>query len=123
MIETYLDIKIGTGQLMTPSEFIDYYENRELKLTTPISNQFLGREEELKQGLKKLCENNILIISGKSGVGNPDMHWKSAIYFLIPIHLINSCALGIKEYPYMKTFMLYCLIHKIIYFWLMMRIG
>lgn len=69
LIETYLDIKIGTGQLMTPSEFIDYYENRELKLTTPISNQFLGREEELKQGLKKLCENNILIISGKSGVG------------------------------------------------------
>ena len=41
LIETYLDIKIGTGQLMTPSEFIDYYENRELKLTTPISNQFL----------------------------------------------------------------------------------
>lgn len=69
LIERYLDIKVGTGQLMTPSEFIDYYENKELKLTTPISNQFLGREDELTQGLKSLSENNILVISGKSGVG------------------------------------------------------
>ena len=54
---------------MTPYEYIECYENVELKLATPLSNKFLGREGELEQGLKKLSENNILVISGISGVG------------------------------------------------------
>jgi DNA polymerase III delta prime subunit len=63
----YLGIKIGTGQILTPSEFITNYEKS--KLSTPLSNQFFGRQEEIKEGLEKLETFNVLLIHGTPGTG------------------------------------------------------
>lgn len=63
----YLDIKVDSGQLQTPSEFIENYEKS--KFSTPLSNSFYGREEELNNGLTKLKDHDIILLHGASGIG------------------------------------------------------
>lgn len=63
----YLGIKIGTGQIQEPSEFIANYEKS--KISTPLSNSFLGREDEIEKGLINLDKSNILLVHGAAGTG------------------------------------------------------
>jgi hypothetical protein len=63
----YIGIKVSTGQIQTPSEFVTEYEKS--KLSTPLSNKLYGRQEEIKDGLEKLKNNDILIVHGSSGSG------------------------------------------------------
>lgn len=69
LLSTYLDIKIGSGQIMQLPEYINFYEKPDLKIATPLSNTFYGRTDELKKGLFLLTSNNLLLITGSSGVG------------------------------------------------------
>ncbi|MBP1616088.1 MAG: ATP-binding protein, partial [Bacteroidetes bacterium] len=64
-----LGIKVGTGQIQESIDFIEEYENPSLKLATPLSNIFLGREKELEDGLAHLSNNDILVVTGAPGVG------------------------------------------------------
>ncbi len=63
----YLGIQIDTGQIVTKEEFISYYEKS--RVATSISNQFFSRENELKLFDDSYAENELIIISGPSGVG------------------------------------------------------
>lgn len=69
LLSTYLDISIDSGQLMNLKEYIQFYEKPELRLSTPIGNIFYGRENELMDGMNKLKECSLLLITGSSGVG------------------------------------------------------
>lgn len=69
LVETYLGLKYGTGQLVNVEEFIAIYEKPDLKLATPLGNNFLGREKEISEALNLLQEQNLLLITGSSGVG------------------------------------------------------
>lgn len=63
----YVGIKVGTGQIQEPSEFIANYEKN--KISTPLSNVFLGREKEIDEGLTHLKANDLLIVHGAPGTG------------------------------------------------------
>ncbi len=67
ILGSFLDIQIGTGQIQEPSEFISNYEKN--RISTPLSNLFLGREKEIENGLNLLNINDILIVHGASGTG------------------------------------------------------
>jgi len=63
----YLGVKIGTGQIQEPSEFITNYEKR--KISTPLSNIFLGREKEIEIGLNRLESTDLFLAHGAPGTG------------------------------------------------------
>jgi len=63
----YIGIKVSTGQIQNPSDFISDYEKS--KLSTPLSNTFYGRKQEIEDGLKKIGESNVLLIHGNPGTG------------------------------------------------------
>ena len=65
----YLGIKVGTGQIMKLQEYIDFYEKPDLRIATPLSNAFYGREKEIDEGLSSLNNTNLLLVTGASGVG------------------------------------------------------
>lgn len=69
LLETYLDIKVGTGQIMKLPEYINYYEKPDLRIATPLSNTFYGREKEFEEGLSFLNNDNLLLVTGASGIG------------------------------------------------------
>lgn len=67
ILGTYIGIKVGTGQIQEPSEFISNYEKN--KISTPLSNTFFGRVTELEDGVRHLETNDLLIIHGAPGTG------------------------------------------------------
>ncbi|MCB0748586.1 MAG: ATP-binding protein, partial [Ignavibacteriae bacterium] len=67
ILGTYVGIKVGTGQIQEPSEFIANYEKN--KISTPLSNIFFARVKELKDGLKHLETYDLLLIHGAPGTG------------------------------------------------------
>ena len=62
-----LGIPIDTGQILEPKDFIKNYEKS--KFATKLSNTFFNREKEIEDGIKKLSNNKILLISGPAGIG------------------------------------------------------
>lgn len=105
LLGDYLGIRVSTGQIQNPSDFIADYEKS--KLSTPLSNTFHGRQEEIKNGLIKLTEYNILLIYGAPGTGKS----KYAIELIKEYSLANKnvsfLCIGNKGLPIwedLKTF-------------------
>lgn len=77
-----LGIPLDTGQLLPLQNFIDEYNNKAGKLSTPLDNIFLHRKEELADIEKVLATNDLLIISGFPGVGKTKIALEAIDKFL-----------------------------------------
>lgn len=78
----FLDIKLETGQIQTLPGFVEEYNNKANKLSTPLDNVFLHRAKELEQFKNSLNKSDLLIISGAPGVGKTKIAIKSIERFL-----------------------------------------
>ncbi|MCX6141856.1 MAG: hypothetical protein NTZ35_01415 [Ignavibacteriales bacterium] len=67
LAKDFLGIEIDTGQIVTQEEFVTWY-NANL-LAAPIDTTFHFRDAELGESVKYLEESDLLIVSGKAGVG------------------------------------------------------
>jgi len=63
----FLGVEIDTGQIVPPNQFVELY-NRS-RLAADIDLPFHFREDELKQILTTLETENLILLSGKAGVG------------------------------------------------------
>ena len=63
----FLGVEVDTGQILRPDDFVAAYNK--VKLATPLDTEFRFREEEVEQVLKGLQEGDLVIVSGRAGVG------------------------------------------------------
>ncbi|GGA53822.1 ATP-binding protein [Okeania sp. KiyG1] len=63
----FLGVEVDTGQIVDIDEFITTYNKR--KIVAPLDTKFYFRENEIKEILQRLEGNNLVIVSGKAGVG------------------------------------------------------
>ncbi len=63
----YLGVELDTSQILRHADFVREYGKSQL--TTPLSTRFQFREDELKSAQLALESSNLLIVSGKAGVG------------------------------------------------------
>ena len=63
----YIGVKGSTKQIQIPSDFVESYEKN--KLSTPLSNEFIGRKNEIEKGLDLLQNNNLILVYGDAGTG------------------------------------------------------
>lgn len=63
----FLNIEVDTGQVIPTDEFVSIYNKN--ALATPLNTIFHFREEEVKKALQGLTESNLVIVSGRAGVG------------------------------------------------------
>ena len=63
----YLGVEVDTGQIVLLDEFISLYERN--KLATTLQTRFHFRADEKDSLLSLIQDNNLIIISGKAGVG------------------------------------------------------
>lgn len=63
----FLGVEVDTGQIVSPNEFVGTYNKN--KLVTRLDTTFHFREEEVEQTLQGLAEDNLVIVSGRAGVG------------------------------------------------------
>ena len=66
LAEEYLSIQIVKGDIYTLEEFL---LKTEKGLQPSLTNDFIGREEELKNSIEALGKYDILLLSGGAGVG------------------------------------------------------
>ncbi len=63
----YLGVEVDTGQIVPLDEFVSLYERN--KLATTLQTKFHFRVDEKDSLLSLIHDNNLIIISGKAGVG------------------------------------------------------
>jgi len=92
-----LGIPLDTGQLLPFSNFIEEYNHKGGKLSTPLNNLFLNRESELAEIETFLNQSDILIISGPAGVGKTKIALEAANKFLLSNKGYTSFAVAKKD--------------------------
>lgn len=75
-----LGIEVDTGQIVTPEEFVTNYNKN--AIATPLDTNFRFRQEELETILERLEESNLVLVSGKAGVGKTRLVLESCDQFL-----------------------------------------
>jgi hypothetical protein len=63
----YLGIEVDTGQVLSQDDFIQAYSMNEL--ATPLDTVFVGRESDVEGMLAKLESSDLVVVSGRAGVG------------------------------------------------------
>ncbi|HEU4560251.1 MAG TPA: ATP-binding protein, partial [Longimicrobium sp.] len=63
----YLGIEVDTGQILSQDDFISTYGMNEL--ATPLDTAFTGRESDVADVLSMLESGNLVVVSGRAGVG------------------------------------------------------
>ncbi len=63
----FLNIEVDTGQIVPPDDFISTYGRN--KLATRLDTKFLFRETEIEQTLQGLENSDLVIVSGRPGIG------------------------------------------------------
>jgi hypothetical protein len=92
-----LGIPLDTGQLLPLAHFIEEYDNKAGKLSTPLNNQFLHRTAELADIDQFLNANNIVILSGFPGVGKTKIALESLDKFLLSHSDYEAYAVSKKD--------------------------
>ena len=67
LAKEFLSVEIDTGQVLQPDDFINTYNKN--SLTTPLNTSFRFRADELSNSIKYISENDLVLISGRAGVG------------------------------------------------------
>ena len=65
--ETYLDLPLDTGQLLSVDDFVERYGRS--NFTTSIDNELLFCDDLLSNAVRTLESSNFLLISGAAGLG------------------------------------------------------
>jgi len=92
-----LGIPLDTGQLLPLQNFIDEYNNKAGKLSTPLDNIFLHRKTELVDIENILATNDLLIISGFPGVGKTKIALEALDRFLSANKDYSALAVSKKD--------------------------
>ncbi|HWL08616.1 MAG TPA: hypothetical protein VNQ76_09435, partial [Planctomicrobium sp.] len=63
----HLGIEVDTGQIVSPEDFVTAYNKG--VFSTPLDTLFFFREDEVRQTLQALEQNDLVIVKGRPGVG------------------------------------------------------
>ena len=67
LVKEFLGIQVGSGQIQSYDEFVKNYNRN--RISAPIDTKFLFRNEEIKKIDEAYKKNDIVVLSGVSGVG------------------------------------------------------
>lgn len=67
LAEEFLSVKIDTGQILYPDDFIK--NNNNSVYETPLDVELIGRDKEKAEVIELLDSNDVVIIEGPSGIG------------------------------------------------------
>lgn len=65
LAKDFFGISVDTGQILSTADFVQLCDAN--AMSAPLSTEFLFREEELKSAKEKLCQSNVLVLTGPAG--------------------------------------------------------
>ena len=89
----FLGVEIDTKQIVAPSEFISFYDKN--PLATRLDTKFHFRNQEVEKVLQSLKTNDIIIVSGRPGVGKSRLALECCDQFIqsqtdLKVYCINN---------------------------------
>lgn len=92
----YLELPLDTGQIVSIDQFVEEYSRASHGIATPLDNEFLHRENE-KQNIRELLNNNdLVILSGKAGVGKTKLSINEIQEFISENPSFNAFCISYK---------------------------
>lgn len=79
ILEIIYKRKLSTKQILKLDEFIDVVQYN--KFATPLDIKLYGRDNEKKEIINKLNQNNFVLVSGKSGIGKSKVVIEAIKYY------------------------------------------
>lgn len=67
LAERFLDIPVDSGQVLDIEEFVEQYDAG--GMNAPLGLEFVSREDEIQNLKEKITNNDLVIVSGASGIG------------------------------------------------------
>lgn len=70
LVEEYLNLSIGTGQIISINQFIkEYNKTTKTGFSTPLNNTFYPRKDKQEELVRLLKDTDFLIVKGSAGTG------------------------------------------------------
>ncbi len=79
LAEEFLSVKIDTGQILTPDDFIK--NNNNSVYGTPLDVELIGRDKEKAEVIELIESNDVVIIEGPSGIGKTKLSYEACNEF------------------------------------------
>ena len=99
LLNQYLGLPLDTGQIVSISKFIKEYNKAANSVATPLDNEFVHRENELKQLYHSINSSNFVIITGSPGVGKTKLALEGINSFLSANQNYNAYCVSFKSAP------------------------
>jgi len=93
----YLGLPLDTGQIVSIEKFIDEYNKAAKNIATPINNEFVHRDNEIKQLIGAIINSDFIIITGSPGVGKTKLALEGIKKFLSENHNYNAYCISFKS--------------------------
>lgn len=93
----YLGLPLDTGQIVSIEQFIDEYDKAAKNIATPINNEFVHRDNEIKQLIGAIKNSDFIIITGSPGVGKTKLALEGIKKFLSENHNYYSYCVSFKS--------------------------
>ncbi|MBA4321033.1 MAG: hypothetical protein C0412_21800, partial [Flavobacterium sp.] len=95
----YLGLPLDTGQIVSIEQFIDEYDKAAKNIATPLNNEFVHRDSEIKQLIEAITESDFIIITGTQGVGKTKLALEGINKFLTKNQNYNAYCVSFKSAP------------------------
>jgi len=92
-----LGLPLDTGQILPLSKFVEEYNNKGGKLSTPLDNTFLHRVSELAEIEAVLKRHDLIVITGFPGVGKTKIALEAVETFLVSNPDFEAYAIATKD--------------------------
>jgi len=97
LVQKYLNITLDTGQIVPIETFISQYNKATQQIATPLDNPFFHREEEQKELINLITDNDILLIYGSPGIGKTKLVLETIKIFINKNHYYDAFCISNKN--------------------------
>lgn len=107
LVHEYLGLSLDTGQIVSVETFIKEYNKAYNSIAAPLDNKFLHREQELKDLIELIYDNDFIIITGAPGVGKTKLALEAINNYIEDNKSYNAFCISYKNADLIDNLLLY----------------
>ncbi|SME73858.1 NB-ARC domain protein [Bacillus cereus] len=98
----YLGLPLDTGQIVSIGRFIEEYNRASNRISTPLDNKFLHRENEVSALKSALADLDFIILTGAPGVGKTKLAIETIKEFVKENKTFNAFCVSYKNHTLLE---------------------
>ncbi|MCT4571974.1 ATP-binding protein [Bacillus thuringiensis] len=95
-----MGLPLDTGQIVSIGRFIEEYNRASNRISTPLDNKFLHRENEVSALKNALADLDFIILTGAPGVGKTKLAIETIKEFVKENKTFNAFCVSHSDFPF-----------------------